>query len=90
MDWGPTSGALIRSPRRGPLSGLVLMPKVIEDAALSDRGDADGDTEMVNAEVIEGEGPEDEGGPVPRCSLEPEEVLEQVPDLLEENPGEIT
>ena len=44
---------------------------------------------MVDAEVIEAERPDDEGGPAPRCLLEPEEVPEQAPDLLEENPEEV-
>ena len=42
---------------------------------------------MVYAEVIEDERPDDDGGPAPRHSLDPEEVLEQVPDQPEENPG---
>ena len=63
--------------------------EVIENAPLSDWGHTDEDTEMVNAEVIEAERPDDEGGPAPRRSPEPEEAPEQAPDLLEENPEEI-
>ena len=44
---------------------------------------------MVDAEVIEAERPDDEGGPAPRHSPEPEEVPEQAPDLPEENPEEV-
>ena len=44
---------------------------------------------MVDAEVIEAERPDDDGGPAPRCSPDPEEVLEQVPDQPEENPEEV-
>ena len=64
--------------------------EVIEDAPLSDWGDADEDTEMVDAEVIEAERPDDDGGhPSPRHSPEPEEVPEQVPDPPEENLEEV-
>ena len=63
--------------------------EVMEDAPLSDRGDANEDIEMVDAEVIEAERPDDEGGAAPRCSPDPEEVPEQIPDQLEENPDEI-
>ena len=44
---------------------------------------------MVDAEVIEAEQPDDEGRPAPRCSPDPEEVLEQIPGQPEENPDEI-
>ena len=85
-DTKPRTGAPLRaSPdaRRGPTD-------VIEDAPLSDRGDADEDTEMVDAEVIEAERPDDDSGPPsPRHSPEPEEVPEQVPDPPEENPEEV-
>ena len=80
-----TGAPLWASPdaRRGPTD-------VIEDAPLSDRGDADEDTEMVDAEVIEAERPDDDGmAPSPRRSPEPEEVPEQVPDPPEENPEEV-
>ena len=85
-DTEPRTGAPLRaSPdaRRGPTN-------VIEDAPLSDRGDADEDTEMVDAEVIEAERPDDGGAaPSPRRSPELEEVLEHVPDPPEENPEEV-
>ena len=64
--------------------------EVIEDAPLSDQGDTDEDTEIVNAEVIEAEGPDDEGGSVPRPLPEPGEVPEQVPVLPGETPAEVT
>ena len=44
---------------------------------------------MVDAEVVEAEGLDDEGGPAPRPLPERKEVLEQVPDLPEENPEEV-
>ena len=44
---------------------------------------------MVDAEVIEAERPDGDGGPAPRCMPEPEEVPEQVPDPPEENPEEV-
>ena len=85
-DTEPRTGAPLQaSPdaRRGPTD-------VIEDAPLSDWGNADEDTEMVNAKVIEAERPDDDGGPPsPRHSPEPEEVPEQVPDPLEENLEEV-
>ena len=64
--------------------------KVMEDAPLSDRGDANEDIEMVDAEVIEAERPDSNGGSAPRHSPDPEEVPEQIPDQPEENPDEIT
>ena len=42
-----------------------------------------------DAEVIEAERPDDDGGPAPWRLPEPEEVLEQVPDPPEENPEEV-
>ena len=60
----------------------------MEDTPLSDRGDANEDIEMVNAEVIEAERPDGGGGSAPRCSLDPEEVPERIPDQPEENPDE--
>ena len=63
--------------------------EAIEDAPLSDRGDTDDNVEMVDAEVIDGEGPDDEGGPIPRRMPELEEVPEQVPNIPEENPEEV-
>ena len=78
---------------RAPLWASPNAPRdpteVMEDAPLSDRGDANEDVEMVDAEVIEVERPDSEGGSAPRCSLDLEEVPEQTPDQLEENPNEI-
>ena len=51
--------------------------------------DANEDTEMVDAEAIEAERPDDDGGSAPRRSLDPEEVPERVPDQPEENPEEV-
>ena len=62
----------------------------MEDTPLSDQGDANEDIEMVNAEVIEAERPDEEGRSAPRHSPDPEEVLEQIPDQLEENLDGIT
>ena len=44
---------------------------------------------MVNAEVIEADRPDDNGGSAPRHSPDPEEVPERVPDQPEENPEEV-
>ena len=49
----------------------------MEDAPLSDLGDANEDIETVDAQVIEAERPDSNGGFTPRHSLDPEEVLEQ-------------
>ena len=84
-DTEPQTRAPLRaSPdaRRGPAT-------VIEDAPLSNWGDAEKDTEMVDAEVIEAEQLDNDGGPTPRRPPEPEEVPEQVPDPAEENPEEV-
>ena len=62
---------------------------VVEDAPLSDRGEADEDEEIADAEVIEAEGLDNEGEPAPGHSPEPEEVPEQAPMPLEENPEEV-
>ena len=48
----------------------------MEDAPLSDRTDTNEDIEMVDAEVIEAERPDGEGGSALRHSPDPEEVLE--------------
>ena len=48
----------------------------MEDAPLSDQGDANEDIEMVDAEVIEAERPDGDGGSALRCSPDPEEVPE--------------
>ena len=61
----------------------------IEDAPLSDQGDADEDTEMVDVEVIDAERPDDDGEPAPRHLPEPEELLERAPGPPEENPEEV-
>ena len=63
--------------------------EVMEDTLLSDRGDANEDLEMVDAEVIEAEQPDGDSGSALRCSPDPEEVPERIPDQLEENPDEI-
>ena len=73
-DTEPRWKALLRaSPdaRRDPT-------EVIDNAPLSNLGDADGDTEMVDAEVIEAEGPEDRGESVPKPIPAPNKALEQV------------
>ena len=44
---------------------------------------------MVDAEVIEAERPDDDGGSAPRHLLGPEEVPEQISDQPEENPDEV-
>ena len=62
----------------------------MEDAPLSDWGDTNEDIEMVDAEVIEAEGPDGDGGSAPRCSPDPEEVPERIPDQPEENPDKIS
>ena len=79
-----TRAPLFASPdaRRDPT-------EVMEDAPLSDRGDANEDIEMVDAEVIEAERPDSDGGSAPRHSPDPEEVPERIPDQPEENPDEI-
>ena len=56
--------------------------KVMEDAPLSDRGDTNDDIEMVDAEVIEAEQPDGDGGSAPRRLPDQEEVLERIPDQL--------
>ena len=48
----------------------------MEDAPLSDQDGANEDLEMVDAEVIEAERPGGDGRSAPRCSPDPEEVLE--------------
>ena len=63
--------------------------EVMEDTPLSDRGDANEDIEMVDAEVIEAERLDSDGGSAPRHSPDPEEAPKQIPDQLEENPDEI-
>ena len=63
--------------------------EVMEEAPLSDRGDTNEDIEMVDAEVIEAERPDGDGGSAPRHLPDPEEVPERIPDQLEENPDEI-
>ena len=78
-----------KAPLRASPDAWKDPTKAAEDASLSDRGDADEDVEMVDAEVIETKGPDNEGGPAPRHTPEPEEVLDQAPDLMEENPEEV-
>ena len=61
----------------------------MEDTPLSDQGDTNGDVEMVDAEVIEAERPDNDGASAPRRSPDPEEVPEQIPDQPEGNLDEI-
>ena len=94
MDWGPTPRVTdiepqTRAPLRASPDPRRDPTEVVEDAPLSDRDNAEEDTEMVDAEVIEAERPDDNGRPAPRRSPEPERVPEQVPDSPEENPGEV-
>ena len=70
-----------RAPLRANPDARRDPTEVMEDAPLSDRGDANEDIEMVDAEVIEAERPDSDGGSAPRCSPDP--------DQLEENPEEI-
>ena len=63
--------------------------EVMEDAPLSDWGDANEDIEMVDAKVIEAERPDGDSRSAPRHSPDHEEVLEQIPDQPEENPDAI-
>ena len=63
-----------RAPLRASPDARRDPTKVIEDAPLSDRGDANDDIEMVDAEVIEAERPDGDGGSAPRRSPDPEEV----------------
>ena len=81
--------AQTRAPLRASPDARRDPTEVMEDTPLSDRGDANGDIEMVNAEVIEAERPDDDSRSAPRCSPDPEEVPEQIPDQPEENPDEI-
>ena len=78
-----------RAPLRASPDARRDPTEVVEDAPLSDRGDADEDTEMVDATVIETERPDNDRGPAPRHLPEPERVPEQVPDSPEENPEEV-
>ena len=78
-----------RAPLRASPDTRRDPTEVMEDAPLSDRGDANEDIEMVDAEVIEAEQPDGEGGSAARRSPDPEEVPERIPDQLEEIPDEI-
>ena len=78
-----------RAPLRASPDARRDPTEVMEDAPLSDRGDTNEDIEMVDAEVIEAERPDGDGGCALRCSPDPEEVPEWIPDQLEENPDEI-
>ena len=75
-----------RAPLRTSPDAQRDPTEVMEDAPLSDRGE---DIEMVDAEVIEAERPNSEGGSVPRRSPDLEEVPEQTPGQPEENPDKI-
>ena len=78
-----------RAPLRASPDARRDPTEVMEDTPLSDRGDANEDIEMVDAEVIEAERPDSDGGSAPRHWPDPEEVPEQIPDQPEENPDEI-
>ena len=78
-----------RAPLRASPDAQRDPTEVMEDTPLSDRGDNDEDIEMVDAEVIEAEGPDGDGGSALRCLADPEEVPEQIPDQPEENLDEI-
>ena len=79
-----------RAPLRASPDARGDPPEAMEDAPLSDRDGADGDLEVVDAEVIEAERLGGDGGPAPRCSPDPDEVPERIPDQLEDNPDEVT
>ena len=79
-----------RAPLRASPDARRDPTEVIEDAPLSDRGDANEDFKMVDAEVIEAGRLDGDGGSAPRCSPDPEEVPERIPDQPEENPDENT
>ena len=57
-----------RAPLRASLDARRDPTEVMEDAPLSDRGEANEDIEMVDAEVIEAEQPDSDSGSAPRCS----------------------
>ena len=78
-----------RAPLRASPDARRDPTEVMEDAPLSDRGDANDDIEMANAEVIEAERPDGDGASAPRHLSDPEEVPERIPDQREENPDEI-
>ena len=78
-----------RAPLRASPDARRDPTEVMEDAPLSDWGDANEDIEMVSAEVIEAEQPDGDSGSAPRRSPDPEEVPEWIPDQPEENPDEI-
>ena len=78
-----------RAPLRASPDARRDPTEVMEDAPLSDQGDANEDTEMVDAEVIEAEQLGSNGGSAPRHSPDPEEVPGQIPDKPEEDPDEI-
>ena len=78
-----------RAPLRASPDAGRDPTEVMEDAPLSDWGDANDDIEMADAEMIEAERPDGNGGSVLRRSLNPEEVPERIPDQPEENPDEI-
>ena len=78
-----------RAPLRASPDARRDPTEVMEDALLSDQGDANDDIEMVDAEVIEAERPDGDGGSAPRRSPGPEEVPERIPDQSEENLDEI-
>ena len=69
--WVTDTEPQTRAPLRASPDARRDPTEVIEDAPLSDRGDANEDTEMVDAEVIEAEQPDDDGGSAPRRSPDP-------------------
>ena len=87
--WVTDTEPQTRAPLRASPDSRRDPTEVMEDAPLSDWGYANEDVEMVDAEVIEAEQPDSDGGSAARHSPDPEEVLEQIPDQREENPDEI-
>ena len=86
--WVTDTEPQTRAPLRASPDAQRDPTTVMEDAPLSDRGDASEDGEMVDAKVIEAERPHSDGGFPVRRSPDPEEVQKQIPDQPEENPGE--
>ena len=84
--WVTDTESQTRAPLRASPDARRDPTEVMEDAPFSDRGDTNEDIEMVDAEVIEAERPDSDGGSAPRCSPDLEEVPERIPDQPEENP----
>ena len=87
--WVTDTEPQTRAPLRASPDARRDPTEVMEDAPLSDRGDANEDIEMVDAEVIQAERPDGDGRSAPRHSPDPEEVPERIPDQPEEKPDEI-